>query len=83
MLTPTGKLVLVLFRVRVVRACVRACEAVWACEGMCLSTLGARLATCLPSGLDFAAAAFIAIRKGFKENALNLLLYVRVLRTDR
>ena len=34
MLTPTGKLVLVLFRVRVVRASGRG-EAAWACEAMC------------------------------------------------
>ena len=33
-LTPTGKSVSVSFRVRVVRACVRACEAAWARVGM-------------------------------------------------
>ena len=32
-LTPIGKSVSVSFRVRVVRACVRACEAVWVREG--------------------------------------------------
>ena len=43
-LNPIGKSVLVSFRVRVVRACVRACEAVRVREGSVASTLEAWMA---------------------------------------
>ena len=32
------------------RVCVRACEAAWACEGMCFSSLVARMPGCAGSG---------------------------------
>ena len=76
-------MVLVLFHVRVVRACVRACEAVWACEAMCFSSLVARLAT-FPAParlrLGLVSGLFVAMRKGFKDCAEILLLCARVLR---
>ena len=65
------------------RACVRACEAVWACEAMCFSSLVARLAT-FPAparlGHGFFSGLFVAMRKGFKDCAEILLLCARVLR---
>ena len=65
------------------RACVRACEAVWACEAMCFSSLVARLAT-FPSPArlrpGLLSGLFVAMRKGFKDCAEILLLCARVLR---
>ena len=65
------------------RACVRACEAVWACEAMCFSSLVARLATFPPParcGRGFLSGSFVGMRKGFKDCAEILLLCARVLR---
>ena len=65
------------------RACVRACEAVWACEGMCFSSLVARMPGCpgpawLVRGL--LSGSFLALRKGFKDCAGILVVCARVLR---
>ena len=77
----TGKLVLLLFRVRVMRASGRSCVGVRV--AMCFPMLVARLATFPPParlGRGFAAGLFVAICKGFKDFAEILLLCARVLR---
>ena len=65
------------------RACVRACEAVWACEGMCFSSLVARMPGCArPARLlrGFVSGSFLVLRKGFKDCAGILVVCARVLR---
>ncbi len=78
-LTPIGKSVSVSFRVRVVRACVRAklCGCV---RDVLLNAGGSNGKKCGSfSGVGWGSAPFSAIRKGFKEYAYMLLLYTRVL----
>ena len=64
-------------------SCVRACEAVCAREGMCLSSLVARMARCVPParlGRACRGCSFVALRKGFKDCAEILVVCARVLR---
>ena len=62
-MTPIGKSVSVSFRVRVVRACVRAklCGRVWPAA----LNAGASAGQISGSGLDFGSAGFVAIIVGF------------------
>jgi len=61
------------------RACVRACEAVWA-RGHVILNAGALASKISDSGVHFSFFIFAAIRKGFKDFAQALLVYARVLR---
>ena len=68
---PIGKSVSVSFLVRVVRACVRACEAVWVREA-CVPNAGGWNGEIFDSGAGWVFSFFNAICVGFKGNSLIL-----------
>ena len=71
-MSPTGKSVLVSFRVRVVRACERARRrCVRLSDDVLLNAGGSNGQMCAFSGVGLAPAVFNAIRKGFKGNPLS------------
>ena len=78
-LIPIGKSVSVSFRVRVVRACVRACEAVRVREAG-VPYAGDSDAEINSSGAGWAVSFFNAICVGFKGNSLILATLAWVLK---
>ena len=79
-LIPIGKSVSVSFRVRVVRACVRACEAVRVREAGVPNAGGSDGEIFGDSGAGFVFSFFNAICVGFKGNSLILASLAWVLR---
>ena len=79
-LIPIGKSVSVSFRVRVVRACVRACEAVRVREAGVPNAGGSDGEMSSSSGASFAFSFFGAICVGFKGNSMIWGTLARVLK---